>query len=211
MAAVPHLKPLTSAQVALSRLRQIESPPPALGESAEEIVARRRIGPAVMFSQEQSALVDDEAENLRLESAANSVPTDAPATEGSVEPEKAVSSRVRWARNVVLGASLSFADAGILALNPVRFVWQHMHTVGLAAIYLMLPMAVSLGFLSLFPSLAAYCKAGTVSGSLYLMGLYISSATVLMLGAFSAGFFWRGSSRLMDHFARRGEEAFPKR
>ena len=117
--------------------------------------------------------------------------------------------RVRWFRNMLLGASLSFADAGVIALNPVGFVWKNAHTIALAGIYLLMPLLASLFLLDAFPVLAEFCKTETVVGMLYFGGLYLSSAALLMLGAFTAGFLGRGALRLMDHFARRGEEAFP--
>ena len=210
MAAAP--RPHTSAQIAMDRLRDIGGGRNCLAfepSTLEEgVVARRRIGP-VPLMQEEVVIIDDEAEAAKPKAL---VVTPAPETvlDPAEPPAPAAPSRLRWSRNVVLGASLSFADAGIVALRPVRFVWQHMHTVGLAAIYFMLPMVASLSLLSMSPTLAAYCKAGSVTGTLYLLGLYLSSAALLMLAAFSGSFFWRGSVRLMDHFARRGEEAFPK-
>lgn len=119
--------------------------------------------------------------------------------------------RLWWGRNVVLGAGLSFADAGVMALSPVAFVWRHLNVIAQAAFYLALPLLVSFWLLDRLPGLAQAYHPGTPWGSVYLLGLYISASFLLMLGAFTTGFVFRGALRLMDHFARRGEEAFPPR
>jgi len=119
--------------------------------------------------------------------------------------------RVRWVRNVLLGAGVSFADAGLSALKPLKFVWDNLPVVGQAIIYMALPLIPSFMLLSYVPALAEAFSPRTPIGALYMVGLYISSAFVLMLGAFTAGFCWRGGIRLMDHFAQAGEDAFPER
>ena len=117
--------------------------------------------------------------------------------------------RFRWARNVLLGAGVSFMDAGISTMRPLRFVWDNLQVVGQAIIYLALPLIPSFMLLSYVPRLAQAFSLTTPLGAIYLLGLYISSAFLLLLASFSASFCWRGGLKLMDHFAKAGEEAFP--
>lgn len=188
-------------------LQEVEPPESDASVTIGDVLARRRIGSVPVMS-EPVAVVDDR----RLHAVAV-VPAAAPATaalEGNDVRQESVPRRARWVRNMLLGASLSFADAGVIALNPVGFVWKNAHTIALAGIYLLMPLLASLFLLDAFPVLAEFCKTETVVGMLYFAGLYLSSAALLMLGAFTTGFLGRGALRLMDHFARRGEEAFPK-
>lgn len=173
-----------------------------------DVLARRRIGtlPAI---REPVAIVDDR--QLHAPPVVKSEVTEAAAiVEGLGVKQESAPRRFRWVRNMLLGASVSFADASVIALNPVGFVWKNVHTIALAAIYLLSPLTVSLFLLDTFPALANFCRTETFVGMLYLLGLYLSSAAMLMLGAFTAGFLGRSTLRLMDHFAKRGEEAFPK-
>lgn len=126
------------------------------------------------------------------------------AVEAPAEPR-----RFRWARNVLLGAGVSFMDSGISTLKPLRFVWDNLPVVAQAIIYMALPLIPSFMLLSYVPNLATTFSLHTPIGALYLLGLYVSSAFFLMLASFSAGFCWRGGLKLMDHFAQAGEEAFP--
>lgn len=119
--------------------------------------------------------------------------------------------RWRWARNVLLGASLSFADAGLAALSPMGFVWRNIQILAIAGIYMALPLLTSLMLLNYVPNLVDAFSPKTPLGLVYLLGLYVSSAFLLMLGSFSIGFLWRGGIRLMDHFAAKGARAFPGR
>ena len=185
-------------------LQEVELP----GSDARDVLARRRIGSVPVMS-EPVAVVDDRRLHAVPVVPAVAAPTTA-VLEGNGVRQESVPRRARWVRNMLLGASLSFADAGVIALNPVGFVWKNAHTIALAGIYLLMPLLASLFLLDAFPVLAEFCKTETVVGMLYFAGLYLSSAALLMLGAFTAGFLGRGALRLMDHFARRGEEAFPK-
>lgn len=187
------------------------------GRSAADVLARRRIGGVgVSLMQEPVQIVDDrhkqqlQAQQIQQAQKAAEKEVAPVALESKPLAQHEEPRRFRWARNVLLGASLSFADAGLIALRPVGFVWKNVHVIALAATYLLLPLALSLFMLDTFPRLAEFCKTATVMGLIYFSGLYVSSAVLLMLGAFSGGFLFRGSVRLMDHFARRGEEAFPK-
>lgn len=191
----------TSSRQAFERLGGLSAAVPPLHE--DDVLARRRIGAPAPVVREAVRAIDDQG--------VVSGSLAPPALEGAVLHQAPEKRRFRWARNVFLGASLSFADAGLLALRPVNFVWQHAHTIAQAAIYLLLPALISVWLLDTFPVLAEFCKTQTALGVTYLLGLYASSAVLLMLGAFSAGFLWRGAVRLMDHFARRGDEAFPRR
>lgn len=124
-------------------------------------------------------------------------------------PVEAAPRRFRWARNVLLGAGVSFMDAGIAALQPLRFVWDNLPVVGLAIIYMALPLLPSFLLLAYVPSLAQTFSLLTPVGAIYFLGLYISSAFLLLAASFTSRFFWRGGLKLMDHFAQAGEQAFP--
>ncbi len=189
-------------------LQEVERPASDASVIIGDVLARRRIGSVPVMS-EPVAVVDDRRLHAVPVVPATAAPA-VPVLEGKGVRLEGVPRRVRWFRNMLLGASLSFADAGVIALNPVGFVWKNAHTIALAGIYLLMPLLASLFLLDAFPVLAEFCKTETVVGMLYFGGLYLSSAALLMLGAFTAGFLGRGALRLMDHFARRGEEAFPK-
>ena len=117
--------------------------------------------------------------------------------------------RWRWARNVALGAGLSFADAGAAALEPVAFVWRHAQVLAQATVYLALPLIAGLMLIHHVPALSQAYALTTPAGATYLAGLYVASAFVMMLATFVGRFAWREAARAMDRFARRGEEAFP--
>lgn len=116
-----------------------------------------------------------------------------------------------WSRNLFLGATLSFADASLATLTPVAFLWKNLTVVSLGLLYLSVPLVPSLALLYHVPALGQAYAPNTLVGGLYLVGLYVSSAVVLMAAALTAGFVWRGSVRLLNHFANAGAKAFPTR
>lgn len=116
-----------------------------------------------------------------------------------------------WFRNLFLGATLSFADASLSALSPVAFLWKNLPVVSLGLLYLSLPLVPSLALLYHVEPLGRAYAPNTLVGGLYLVGLYVSTAVVMMGLALASGFFWRGAVRLMNHFARTGAQAFPTR
>lgn len=118
--------------------------------------------------------------------------------------------RLRWWRSACLGASLAFADAALLALRPVGFLFRNLDVIAKATMYLALPLLPSFMALHYVPSLGSAYAPTTWPGAAYLVGLYVSCAFLLMLACFTASFCWRGAVRLMDGFAALGERAFPK-
>ena len=116
-----------------------------------------------------------------------------------------------WSRNLFLGATLSFADASLSALSPVAFLWRNLSVVSLGLLYLSIPLVPSLALLYHVPALGQAYAPNTLVGGVYLVGLYLSCSVVLMATALTSGFIWRGTVRLMNHFARTGAQAFPTR
>lgn len=114
-----------------------------------------------------------------------------------------------FARNWFLGASLTFADESLSALTPVKFLWKNMAVVSQGLLYLSLPLIPSLAFLYHVEPLGRAYAPNTLSGGLYLVGLYISCAVVMMAGSLFARFVWKGLVKLSHRFARKGAQAFP--
>ena len=120
-----------------------------------------------------------------------------------------VAQAAMFTRNLFLGASLTFADESLSALTPVEFLWKNMAVVSQGLLYLSLPLVPSLALLYHVEPLGRAYAPNTLSGGLYLVGLYISCAVVMMASCLAARFLWQGAVRLSRRFARKGAQAFP--
>ncbi len=200
--------PAESASLAFQRLGPSSLEPDALRQPALRLAVSNDIPSLPKLMVQEVPAINDDAVAKAVLALAQPSETSAPALEAVAV--QATPRRFRWARNVLLGASVSFVDAGIAALKPLKFVWDNLPVVAQAIIYMALPLIPSFMLLAYLPALAEAFSPRTPIGALYLVGLYISSAFLLLLGAFSTSFCWRSGLRLMDHFARAGEEAFPR-